>query len=58
MAYKPIPTKTEEGEKRAVASDTSARDIMKQILMELKKLNAHFALINDTEIQEDDILEG
>ncbi len=58
MAYNSIPIKIEEGERRAVVSDTSTRDVMNELRIELKKMNAHFAVITDEEISEDDILEG
>lgn len=58
MTYKPIPTRTEGGQKKAVVSDDSGRQLLAQILIELQKINTQLALMNENIVAESDILEG
>lgn len=53
MAYQPIPTKTEGGQKKAVTSDDSVEELLWAILTEIKMMNVHLSVI--TELENEDV---
>lgn len=55
MAYLPIPTKTEGGQKEVPTSDDDVQGLMTKILKELKKMNLHLELMTDEKVQNSDI---
>ena len=48
------PKVTEGGQRKVVITDKSARELLEEILTELKKLNIQISLITDNQIEESD----
>lgn len=55
VAYQPIATKEEGGQKKVWVDDSDAQEIFRQILDELKRMNIHFQAITDEEIEGGDL---
>jgi hypothetical protein len=55
MSYFPNPQATKGGQNKVITTDWNAEELLREILIELKKLNLQMALITDSEIKESDI---
>ncbi|KKN35532.1 hypothetical protein LCGC14_0782660 [marine sediment metagenome] len=58
MTYNPIPIKTEGGQSKAAVSDDDVRQLLAQIVVQLRTNNTYLALMNDAVVSESDTLEG
>lgn len=56
MAYIPNPTITQGGVAKVNSTDTTTADLLRDVLLELRKMNIHMQLITDEEIKEGDII--
>lgn len=55
MAYKPTPTKTEGGQKKAVVSDDKVEQLLTEILVEMRKINTQLASMTDNVVSGDEL---
>ncbi len=58
MSFTPLDTVTEGGQNKALVSDSVGRDLMRRILLELRKMNLHMQLMTDEDIKESDLDES
>jgi len=56
MSHFPVPKIDESGVSKVKVSDFSTRDVLDQILGELKKMNVHLESITDENIEAEDLL--
>lgn len=52
------PTNTEGGQQESRVSDDNVQQLLNKILEELKIMNIHLALITDTTISKEEIMEN
>jgi len=55
MTYKPIPTKTNTLITEVTTSDDDAKELLKDILVELKIINKYLYLLTEIEIKQEDL---
>ena len=55
MTYKPQPIREEGNQKEAVVSDDNTRELLKEILTVLKKIEYHLSIASDTELKDQDV---
>ena len=58
MSFDPNPSVTKGGEQKSNTTNATAEDLLSAILIELKKMNMHFEIINDEPITTEDIEEN
>ena len=55
MSYKPIPTDTIGGDKKAIVDDIRLIDLVQQLLIQIRITNFHLASMTDNEYKEHDL---
>ena len=55
MAYMPVPKKTKGGQDKIWVDDSDAQELLREMLVELKKTNMHLQQITDENIEEGDL---
>jgi hypothetical protein len=55
MTYIPLPQEKEGGVTKVLTTDNSVKEILLEILTELKKMNVQFEILTDTKIEEGDL---
>lgn len=51
MSYQPIPTNTAGGQARAEVTDSSVADLLKKVLVELRKMNLYLSTMTDVSLE-------
>jgi len=55
MSYQPIPQKEEGGQSEVWVADEDVKELLRQVVMRLGKIELHLRSITDEEILEGDI---
>jgi hypothetical protein len=57
MAYQPLPSVTKGGDRTALTTDEEVRDLLRQLLQEMRIMNRHLSLVTGETIQPNDLEE-
>ena len=58
MTYQPMPLKEAGGQKSVQSADQQTRELLRAILLELRKLSVHMKLVTGEQVTDDDVTTG
>ncbi len=58
MTYQPMPIAEAGGQKRVQSADDETRELLRAILLELRKLSVHMQIITGEQVTDDEITTG
>ena len=55
MTYIPLPQESERSQIKVLTTDSSVKEILLEVLTELKKMSIYFEILTDAKIEEGDL---